>query len=388
MVATSSLRARAVTATLLMVAALLLSAAPAQAHTKGGPAASDYLTTLREITPSVPGLTVRVVQGGTRLELNNRTGTTVEVLGYSAEPYLRITSNATYVNTHSPSAYRNEDLAPAQATHHPTTDSPGTNVPPNWQRLTKSPRARWHDHRTHWMSDQPPPVVQRAPKVSHRIASWNIALRVGDKSLGGAGVTGTGTPLPSTQPQEVQLRGTLDYLPPPHTGLWWAGMLAVLAGIVAAGFVIGRMREGSRYMTAGLGGLLLLAAAAELIDCVGRALDLGATGLGIVGQLLTSETYGTLTALAALASAGLALRNHAAAPFALALSAACLTVLGACTDVAVFSHSRATVPWSGDLARLCTAATLALGAAVAIGAWRLIVTAAPVRRGDPEPLQS
>ncbi|MGH3545923.1 MAG: hypothetical protein ACRDPW_08360, partial [Mycobacteriales bacterium] len=98
--------------------AALLPAAPAQAHVAGAPAATDYRTTLERITPAVPGLSVRIVQSGTRMELHNRTGKTLEVLGYSDEPYLKITQTTTYVNTHSPSAYRNEDLDSVPASEH------------------------------------------------------------------------------------------------------------------------------------------------------------------------------------------------------------------------------------------------------------------------------
>ncbi|MGH3546266.1 MAG: hypothetical protein ACRDPW_10135, partial [Mycobacteriales bacterium] len=245
---------------------------------------------------------------------------------------------------------------------------------PNWQKLTNSARVRWHDHRTHWMSDQPPPVVTRAPQQRHRIANWSIALRLIDTQAASPMAQQSSS---TAQAPQIQLRGTLDYLPPPQTGVWWVGMLATLAAIVAGSLALGRLRSAARYLSPVLGGLLLLAATAELIDSIGRVLDTGATDLDVIGRLLTTQTYGTLTALAALVAGGLAIGRHAGGPLAAALAAACLTVLGALTDVAVFSHSNAMVPWSGDLARLCTAATLVLGAAVTVGAWRISTTRLP-----------
>jgi hypothetical protein len=149
-------------------------------------------------------------------------------------------------------------------------------------------------------------------------------------------------------------------------------MAAGLAGVVLLGLVAVKLGVGPRSIGRLLAFLLLVAAAAELTDSVGRVMDVGATGFGIVGQLLTTKTYGTLTSLAALAAVVFAIRGHAGALLSLALSGGSLAVLGAVADIAVFSHSRATLPWSGELARLCTGATLTLGCGVAIIAWLAI----------------
>ncbi len=351
-----------VIALLCALITVLAPASAAQAHAESSPAASDYVTRLTEIAPAVTGLSVAVVQNGTRLQLTNHTGRTIEVLGYGNEPYLRITPGGTYANTASSSVYVNGDLGTAQ---QPDNVNVGPAAAAHWRKLGDTPTIRWHDHRTHWMSKQQPPIVRQSPDRQHRIRAWKIALRIDGGQRDRATFLST-TGVSSTR---VELRGTLDYLPPPQTHWWWAGMLGVVCAIVVLIATMRRITRGTRATSVTLGGLLILAAAAELIDSVGRALDAGAAGLGLLTQVLTTETYGTLAALAAVAAAVLALRNHPSAPFTAGLSAMCLAVLGALTDVAVFSQGHVAVPWSSELARLCTAATLALGVGVAVAAW-------------------
>jgi hypothetical protein len=325
----------------------LLPAAPASAHAADAPAATDFRTRLVSVTPRPAGVTVRVVENGARIEVRNRSDREVVVLGYSAEPYLRIGPDGVFTNTRSPATYLNETFG---GTSKPPA-SADAKATPAWRRIGGTPVARWHDHRTHWMGNGLPPTAAADPGSEHRIADWTV------------GLTSGGTP--------VTVAGTLDYYPAPSAPAWWVAMILV-AGLVAV-----LARRAWQWAVPALGGVLAVAAIAELADGVGRALDSGATGVGVLGALLTIETYGTLTALAALAAAVLGLRRRPAAPFALALAAACLGVLGGLTDVAVFAHALAPVPWSGSVARLCTAATIALCAGVAVaGALRSRTVAA------------
>ena len=58
------------------VAGLLLAlvpANPAAAHDVGGVGATNFRTSLTSVTPAVPGLTLRVIENGSRLELRNDT---------------------------------------------------------------------------------------------------------------------------------------------------------------------------------------------------------------------------------------------------------------------------------------------------------------------------
>src|SRR6185437_8626916 len=141
-------------AVLIVVAgALLAPATPAFAHGGEAPDTTAYRTRITGISTPEKGLTVRTVEAGARLELSNETGHSVEVLGYSGEPYLDVRPDGTYQNVNSPAAYRNQTLTgdtPVPATADPT-------APPSWRRISTSTTVRWHDQRTHWLSAGLPP---------------------------------------------------------------------------------------------------------------------------------------------------------------------------------------------------------------------------------------
>ena len=59
-----------------------LTAAPASAHSVSGVSATNFHTHLRSVTPEVPGLVVKVIEAGSRLQLENHSGQEVVVLGY------------------------------------------------------------------------------------------------------------------------------------------------------------------------------------------------------------------------------------------------------------------------------------------------------------------
>ena len=167
---------RAATVLLVVAGALLAPATPAFAHGETVAGDTAYRTKVVGISAPEPGLTVRAVEGGARLQLTNRTGHSVEVLGHSGEPYLDIRADGTYQNLNSPA--------------DPT-------APPSWRRVSTSTTVRWHDERI-------------SP------GNWTIPLRV--------------------QVRTFEIRGTLTREPPPHAWLWWsgAGLLALaLTGLAS-----------------------------------------------------------------------------------------------------------------------------------------------------------
>jgi hypothetical protein len=269
----------------------LWPAAPAAAHGIDPVAGTNYRTAITSLSRTVPGLSVRTVMTGARLELANHTGRTIEVIGSDGEPMLRV--------------------------------RPGSVV-------------RWHDHRAHWMDDNPPPEVRADPTRIHRIRDWVIPLH-----------DGTST---------VEVRGTLDWLPPPEAGTWWALCLVGAAAVTGLGVYL----RHSGVAVALAGGAVGVAYA------VARELDAGATGAdGTLRGLLTGQTWLLLTSLAAVGAAGYALRRRASADFALALAGACLLVSAGVPNAAVFSRAIAPVPWDGTWARTAVAAIIAAGAGLA-----------------------
>lgn len=322
----------------------LAAAGPALAHGADAPAGTDYRTAVVGLTPAVPGLRVRVIEAGARLELTNTTGRSIEVLGYAGEPYLEIRPDGVYENTHSPATYSNETLdgdTPVPADADPA-------LPPDWRRTSTEPVARWHDQRTHWLDEDTPAPVRSDPRHPHRVRDWVVPLRDG------------------TTP--VELRGTLDWQPPPSQGRWWlAGALGTLL-VGALGLLPARSRAGPAVgvalpalaAAAGLGGLTLAA---------GRAADGTASGpAAILAGLFGGQLWMTLTGLGALAAAGYALTRRPNADFALALGGTCLGIYAGAANGAYFANSVVPVPWPAPAARVLVAVVLALGLGVTLAA--------------------
>ncbi len=164
------------------LAAMLLAmvAAPAGAHA-GNP---NYRSILHGLTPNVPGLQVQVLDYDGELQMTNRTGHTIEVLGYQGEPYARLLPDGTVqVNERSPALYLNEDRYGTT----PVPSSANASAPPIWRTQDRTGRFEWHDHRIHWMSTSLPPRVTNT-KQRTRIFDFSVPLRDGTQR---ASLTGT-----------------------------------------------------------------------------------------------------------------------------------------------------------------------------------------------------
>ena len=335
--------------------AALAVAAPAWAHGGDAPDGTNYRTVVTGMTGSLPGVRVRAVEAGARLELDNRGGETVEVLGYDGEPYLEVRPDGVYENVNSPATYLNVSLTGGDV---PARADPA--AAPSWRRVSDEPVVRWHDHRSHWMGSTPPPEVARDPGRTHRIRDWAVPLR--------SGVT------------TVDVRGTLDWIPPPGAGLWWSAAALAAAGLGALGLLPLDRRPGGR----GLGALAVVGGLLSIGYAVARELDAGATSLGgVLLGLLVTQVWPVLAGLATVAAGVYALARRPSADFALALAGACLALFAGLPNAAVFGRGVAPVPFDPTLARLVVAAVLAIGAGLLVAnALRL---RAAVRAAAPAP---
>jgi hypothetical protein len=338
--------------------ALLATAGPAAAHGADAPDGTDYRTRSTGLSPAEPGVTVRVVEAGARLELTNRTDRDIQVLGYSGEPYLRIGPTGVYENSHSPASYLNRTIDGDTAL--PPDADPA--AAPAWHRVSTDRSVRWHDQRTRWLDPSPPAAVTADPGREQRIRDWTVPLRVGDST--------------------AEIRGTLDWVPPPDAYPWWVAAALGLLTVGAAGLLPAGTRAGDRALRA-VGALLALGGTAALALIVGRELDSGAPGLGgLLLGLISGQVWALLTALGALAAGGWALARREAADFAVALAGACLTIFAGFADLAVLSRSVAPVAWPPLTARVLVTVVLATGlGAVAAGLLRLHAAA----RSAPRP---
>jgi hypothetical protein len=296
-------------------AAVLVPATPASAHGGDTPDATAYRTRITGFSTPERGLTVRTVEAGARLELTNKTGHSVEVLGYSGEPYLDIRPDGTYQNLNSPTAY-------ADRTPPPHADP---TAPPSWQRISTSTTARWHDQRTHWLGAGPPPQAAADPSRPHRLREWTVPLRV--------------------QVRTFEIRGTLDWIPPPRAWLWW--LTAALAGLLATALAY-------RWPSS-IAPLALIGGLSPILYATTRLADGGAPPIVLI--------------LAAVLALSAAYRHP---PFWLALSGAALALFGGLTETAAFTA--AVLPAAGPawLSRAAVALAVGLGAALtATGILRL-----------------
>ncbi|MGB2567539.1 hypothetical protein ACPFP2_03675 [Micromonospora citrea] len=334
-----------VTAALVTV---LTVAAPAAAHGADAPDGTDYRSEVTGLTPARPDLTVRAVEAGARLELVNTGGRDVEVIGYSGEPYLKVGPGGAYENTRSPATYLNRTLA--GDTTLPAEADPA--APPQWRRIADEPRARWHDQRVLWRESGVPALVAADPTREHRVRDWAVPVRDGA--------------------EPVEIRGTLDWVPPPDPYPWWVAATLGALALGAAGLLPAGSTAGTQALRA-VGALLALGGAAAIVLVVGRELDAGADGLGgLLFGLLTGQVWALLTALGAITAGGYALARRPAADFALALAGTCLALFVGVANLSMLSRAVAPVPWPGQYARLLLVLVLAAGTgALAAGVLRL-----------------
>jgi hypothetical protein len=161
---------RPVFAAALSVLVAGLTATSAAGHA-GSP---NYESLVRTIKPSIPGLSVEVLNGDDRLELVNASKKTVTVYGYNKEPYLRLgPDGAVSVNLRSPAYYLNQDRFIAMK----VPDVANAKAAPQWKVVDRGGRYQFHDHRMHWMAQTVPPQVKDRSKRT-KIFDWAVPLRV------------------------------------------------------------------------------------------------------------------------------------------------------------------------------------------------------------------
>jgi hypothetical protein len=194
----------------LLLAGIL--APGAEAHF--GTGKLGYRSTIKRVEPPVRGIKLKVLYGDDQILLDNRSGKTIVIDGYSGEPYLRFGPHGIAVNINSPAGFLNQDRygrvkIPKSATARAT---------PKWETVAGGDLWAWHDHRIHYMSPIPPVPVRDAPRKPHHIFDWKVPA------------TANGKPFFIT--------GSLDYKPPPkQTSSFPTGLVIALAALIGAGMV-------------------------------------------------------------------------------------------------------------------------------------------------------
>jgi hypothetical protein len=196
-----------------LVLAVLVAAVFARgAEAHFGTAKLGYRSTITAVKPHMPGLKFKVLYGDDQIFLDNRSGKTVIIKGYSGEPYLRFAPSGIFVNIRSPAGYLNQDrYARVQVPKSATA-----RAKPKWEKLANVHVWAWHDHRIHYMNPIPPPQIKAAPRKPHHVFDWKVpATDNGKKFL---------------------IAGSLDYKPPPKNDFPY-GLVISLAALVGAGMI-------------------------------------------------------------------------------------------------------------------------------------------------------
>jgi hypothetical protein len=328
--------ARLLVVVLGLLAGLAL-AGPASAHVGGGAAGSDFDARVLSVSPAVPGLSVRVLQFGDELEIANGGDADVLVPGYSDEPYLRIGPNGVWRNRSSPATWLNLDRYGTAAADLPAGVDAAAE--PEWEQVSTAPAYVWHDHRTHWMTeDLLPPVVAAAPDEPHTVSEWTVPLQVDGR--------------------DVAVDGVLTWNPPPSPWTVWPAYAAIAMVAVAAGLFLPGPRP--------LGGLLLVGAAAALWHAASTPEP--AESLGSHAGALASAF---LPAVAAAVVAGLgwlaAVRGRGVMTGLMALTLGWLLLVQGLPDVDVLWTANVASNGPEWLARIAVSLLVALGAGLVVG---------------------
>ncbi|GAA4739286.1 hypothetical protein GCM10023328_20330 [Modestobacter marinus] len=320
---------------LLGVLAVLAVAAPASAHVGGGEAGSDFDAAVRSVSPDVPGLTVRVLQFGDELEVVNATDTEVTVPGYSGEPYLRIGPDGVWRNAASPATYLNLD----RYGRTPMPDGVDITAAPRWEQVSTQAQYVWHDHRTHWMTqDQLPPGVAADPSRPHTVIEWTVPMAHG------------GT--------DVVVAGVLTWSPPPPAWLVWPGYALVLAGAVAAGW----FARGPRL----LAGALAVGALASMYHALATP-EPPSSVSSHVGAIVSALLPALLVLLAAAVGVRAAGRGSGGLTGLMAVAVGWLLLVQGLPDVDVLWTANALTAGPPVLARVAVAVLVAGGLGLVLG---------------------
>jgi hypothetical protein len=315
--------------------ALFAAADPAAARSVSGVGASNFQTRLHSVTPDVPGIRVRVVEVGSRIELTNDTGKTVIVIGYQDEPYLRVGPNGVYENRRSPAVYINRK-------RQGTTFIPGSANPdaePEWHRISAGNVVRWHVHRIHWMGFEDPPAVQRNPDRTHVVnRQWTITMQMGQ--------------------ERIRVRGDLRWVPGPSPLPSLAVAVTVFAGVVAIAALTSNV---ARNLAIVLGVLLFL----DLLHAIG----IGWTKAGGIGAKLAEVGSAAFPSVAGWALGVVALvllaRSKRAGFYVAAWAGLLIAIFGGLVDYTDLTRSQLPFVWPSWSARLLVTLTLGLGFGVA-----------------------
>ncbi|WP_433608919.1 hypothetical protein ACQP2P_36845 [Dactylosporangium sp. CA-139114] len=296
---------RLVAAVCAGIVGVVLYSGPAAAHGADAPVAVGYV--VRVASVSVAGVQVRAVEGGARLELVNRSGREVVVLGLQGEPFLRVSGRGVEENRQSPTWFASRSISGSAAGGSAT-------AAPEWHLVANQPRVRWHD--------------ERARELPAR--AWSVPLLVDGREPG-------------------IVRGSVAAVPAPRTGWWWAG--GVLGAVVVG--LLWRLR--TLLAVAAVGGGVVASV------WIVQSAVLAASPADGVGAQVLARLWPLVAAVGVVAAGVLSLFKRV--DIVVAIAGACLAVMVGVGDSAVFRYGTLAGPTWG---RWGVVVALAVGAGLAV----------------------
>jgi hypothetical protein len=328
------IRMRRIIVTVVIAAALLMAGAtPAWAHSVSGTGATNFKTTLKRVSPTLPGLHLKVIEAGSRVELSYTGTKTIYVLGYVDEQYLRIDKRGVFENRNSPATYINKTRNGV----NPRGDV-DPRKKPVWEKISSGHVARWHDHRIHFMGGINPPAVRTQPGERHVIQDdWQVKV-----------TDGTTTAV---------AHGSLVWVPGPSPA-----PMILLALVLLVGLVLLTWRVAPFVPVA------LATAFLVVVDIV-HAYAIGfanAGGFGIkFAQTFASSIVSVPAWAVGIGAVWLLLKRRVDGFFAAVFCGAIVAVVGGLADFTVLSRSQVPFALAASVARPIVAISFGLGVGIA-----------------------
>lgn len=328
---------------LALALGLAVVSAPGVAHADAA-APTDYRTTIVSVSPQIDGLEVSIEGGDSFVRLTAPAGAEVVVHGYAGEPYLRFSADGLVeTNRLSAATYENErrygvNEVPSFVDH---------TAAPVWDEVTTGRTWAWHDHRSHWMDDEP--LIGLEPGES--LPLQTIPITVDGRPVG------------------ITVETTLVAAPSP-----WPSAFGVLIGVqlVLLGWWLG---PATATLTT------LVVALAATVTGAGQFLSLPPeTGPSQLWWIM--PTIALVAGITAIATYG---RSELLVRGLLALAGVQLA-LWAFARRAVFSRPVLPTDLAFWFDRATTAAALAGGSLIAILAVRSLLIGDALAPADPDPI--
>jgi len=322
------------------LALVVVGASPAAAHTVTGVFPTDYRSEIIGVNPRLPGVSVRLLDLGNRIELVNRSAVDVVVLGYQQEPYLRVGPSGVFENRRSPSVALNS--VTASNTTPTTTLSPVTGVPtePSWRRTGDGHSVRWRDRRTRWASPAPAAVKAAPGQTQVVVPQWLIGLRQGT--------------------QGASVSGRITYVPGPSP--WpWVAVAVVLLGVTVAGALLHRWGPA-------LSAALAVIIAVDVVHSFGIAAATHDPVLVQIGRVVLGGIVATLGWIIGAAAIGPLQDEREGGVVAAAVAGFLLAAFSGVGDLATLTKSQVPFAFSAAAARAAVAVTMGVGFGLALAA--------------------